>query len=99
MRGNPGDHNRQQRFVFIKIPVGRQSLQCTFIGYQQYIAGDIMVISGKETFLTIDLQETGEKMQAVTVNAERRDRPLNAMATVSNRVLTMEDALKYAGRL
>jgi hypothetical protein len=73
-----------------------QSLQCTFVGYQPYIAGDIMVISGKETFLTIEMQETGEKMQAVTVNAERRDHPLNAMATVSGRVLTIEDALKYA---
>jgi hypothetical protein len=81
----------------LKIPVGRQSLQCTFVGYQKYIAGDIQVISGKETFLTIEMQETGEKMEAVTVQAERRDRPLNAMATVSNRVLTMEDALKYAG--
>lgn len=81
----------------LKIPVGRQSLQCTFVGYQKYTAGDIMVISGKETFLTIEMQEMGEKMQAVTVQAERRDHPLNTMATVSDRVLTMEDALKYAG--
>jgi hypothetical protein len=82
----------------LKIPVGRQSLLCSFVGYENYVATDIMVISGKETLLTIEMQESGKKMQEVTVStSERRNRPLNAMATVSAYRLTQEDASRYAG--
>jgi hypothetical protein len=81
----------------LKIPIGRQSLQFTHIGYQQQVAADIMIVSGKETVLTIEMQESGEKMQEVTVSAaQSRDRVLNAMATVSAHRLTQEDAGRYA---
>lgn len=81
----------------LRLPVGRQSLQFTYVGYQQQIAADIVVISGKETFLTIGLQEAAEKMKTVVVNAAgRRDRTLNSMATVSAQMITPEDASRYA---
>jgi hypothetical protein len=81
----------------LKIPVGRQELKFSHIGYQAQMAADIMVVSGKETFLTIEMQESGEKMQEVTVRAaESHDRALNAMATVSAHMLTPEDAGRYA---
>lgn len=82
----------------LQIPVGRKSLYYTYIGYKEYIADNIMVVSGKETFLSIEMQESAEKMEAVIVSAaERRDHPLNSMATVSTRMLTTEDASRYAG--
>ncbi len=81
----------------LRTSVGRQSLLCTIVGYHDYVVGDMMVISGKETFLTIEMQESVEKMQEVIVQAaEKRDRSLNAMATVSTRMLTPEDAARYA---
>jgi hypothetical protein len=81
----------------LRLPIGRQSLQFTSVGYQQQIAADIVVISGKETFLTIGLQEAAEKMKEVVVSAaERRDRTLNSMATVSTNMITPEDASRYA---
>lgn len=82
----------------LKVPVGLQSLRCTNVGYQEYMAADIRVVSGKQTLLTIEMQEAAKTMETVTVNAtERRDRSLNAMATVSSRMLRPEDAGRFAG--
>jgi hypothetical protein len=81
----------------LKAPIGRQSLLCTVVGYHEYMIGDMTVISGKETFLTIEMKESVQKMQEVIVHAaEKRDRALNPMATVSTRMLTPEDAARYA---
>jgi hypothetical protein len=81
----------------LKLPVGRQSLLFTYVGYQEQVVADVEVISGKETFLTIGLQESAEKMKAVVVSAaDRKDRTLNSMATVSAQMVTPEDASRYA---
>ncbi|WP_208728447.1 TonB-dependent receptor [Chitinophaga alhagiae] len=95
VRGAITDNNG--RFS-LKVPVGRQVLQCSFLGYQKYTTADVLVISGKETFLTIELQEAAENMQTVTIHAnEGAPRALNSMATVSTHTLSAEDAARFAG--
>ncbi len=66
------DHYRQQRCFTLRTSVGRQSLLCTTAGYHDYV-GRMMVISGKETFLTIEMQESVEKMQEVIVQAAEKE--------------------------
>ncbi len=80
-----------------KVPVGMQSFKFTYIGYEENEVSDISVISGKETFLNIEMRESVVKMNEVIVNADKqKDKPINSMATVSARQLTTEDASRYA---
>jgi hypothetical protein len=84
------------KFSF-KVPIGKQSIKLTYVGYEEFIASDISVISGKENFLNIEMRESVIQMKEVVVKAEHdKSIPLNSMATVSARQLTTEDASRYA---
>ena len=80
-----------------KVPLGRQSFKFTYLGYEGFMAEDISVISGKETFLNIEMRESVTELREVVVNADQaKDVALNSMVTVSTRQLTTEDASRYA---
>ena len=81
-----------------KVPLGLQSLKLTYVGYEEFIASGLQVISGKETFLNIEMRESVTKMNEIVINADQeKDLPQNSMATVSARQLATEDASRYAG--
>jgi hypothetical protein len=80
-----------------KVPVGKQSLKFTYVGYEEFTASDISVISGKETQLSIEMRESVIQMNEVVIRGDHdKDIPLNSMATVSARQITTEDASRYA---
>src|SRR5688572_4308813 len=81
----------------LKVPLGLQSLKLTYVGYEEFIASGLQVISGKETFLNIEMRESVTKMNEIVINAEQeKDMPQNSMAVVSARQLATEDASRYA---
>jgi hypothetical protein len=79
------------------VPVGRISLKITYIGYEDISISELLVISGKETYLNIEMRENVSSMQEVVVKV-RKDKiqTLNSMASVSARMLSSEDASRYA---
>jgi hypothetical protein len=80
------------------VPVGRVTLRFTYIGYEDMVVPELLVISGKETFLNIEMRESISTMQEVVVKAQKdKIQPLNSMASVSARMLSTEDASRYAG--
>jgi hypothetical protein len=82
------------------IPVGRISLQFSFVGYESKIISEIQVISGKEVVLQVGLKESAVTLQQVEVKAfSNKEKPVNPMAMISARQLTMEEASRYAGGL
>lgn len=83
------------RFV-IMLPPGRHSLIVTFLGYNSRIIKDILIGTGKETFITVELTESHIHIDEVVVRGDSR-RSLNSMATVSVRRLSNQDAARYAG--
>jgi hypothetical protein len=90
--------NEKGQFRLEKVPVGRLSLQVSFIGYKTVTLSAIELISGKELVLKIPLEENVIETQAVIVKANsRRDKPLNDMAMVSARSFTIEQTERYAG--
>ena len=56
-------------FRIEKVPVGRHSLQASFIGYKTAIIPEILISSGKETVLTIELEEIPITEKEVEVKA------------------------------
>ena len=62
-------------------------------GYENYFIGQLLVGSGKEVVLTIEMQEAVNKLEEVTVVAADQDKgkPLNEMAAVSALSFSVEE--------
>ena len=87
------------RFILEEVPIGRHNLKVTYIGYEERTLANIQVISGKETVLNIELQESAFQSKEVVVVAsqQNKEKPLNEMATVSTRQFRVEETQRYAG--
>ncbi len=89
-------------FKILEVPVGRQTLKVTYIGYEPLVIPDIMVTAGKEVVLELGLTEALKKMNDVVISYDRKkDRTVtnNEMATVSSRSFNPDDTKKFAGAL
>ena len=90
--------DKDGRFVLKDVPVGRQSIRVSFMGYQTVVLSDIIVSSAKQVVLRIELEENVVTVGEVEIVAEyKKDQPLNSMALVSARSFTVEETNKYAG--
>lgn len=89
-------------FKIEKVPLGRQIIKVTYLGYEPLSMPDVMVTAGKEVVLEIGLTEALKKMNDVVISYDRKkDRTVtnNEMATVSSRSFNPDDTKKYAGAL
>jgi len=84
-------------FRFKSIPVGRKDIRISYVGYESKTLRNLILKSGKEMVLTIELEERVEELEGVVVKAYRKDEPRNEMAKVSARSFTIEETEKYAG--
>lgn len=86
------------QFSLQRIPVGRHSVQCQFVGYEPAILKEILVSSARESFLDIRLQESTTTLADVTVRPRvNKEKPLNMMVTTGGRMFSVEEAARYAG--
>jgi hypothetical protein len=85
-------------FVLKNVPVGRYDVGVSMVGYQPSVVNEVQVSSGKETFITISLKEATTELKEVVVKRTiSKEHPLNSMASVSARMLSVEEASRYAG--
>jgi hypothetical protein len=85
-------------FILKEVPVGRQSLIISFLGYKSLTIPGIDVTSGKEVILTIELEETMLQIPEAIIRAEsRKDLPINKMVTISAYSFNVEETERYAG--
>lgn len=84
-------------FLLQQVPVGRQTLKITFIGYEDAVMNNIMVSSAKEVVLLVSLNESAVQLADVVVTATRDGDASNEMALVSARSFTIEETERYAG--
>lgn len=85
-------------FAIKNVPVGRQALRVTYLGYEPQNIPNLLVTAGKEVVVNIRLEESFNKMSEVVVVAKAdKDNPNNDLATVSARPFNMEEVRRYAG--
>ncbi len=85
-------------FNFENISPGRYNLRVSFLGYQDYVFREVLVGSGKEVVLNAGLTELSENIDEIQVVARTsKEQPINTMATISARQLSVEEANRYAG--
>ena len=85
-------------FTISDVPVGRYDLQVKYIGYEPAMVREVTVASAKQTFLTIQIKESTSLLREVVIKPRvNKEQPLNTMATVSAKMLSVEEAKRYAG--
>ncbi len=86
--------NEFGEFKFDKIPVGRYTVRCSYIGYIDKTMQNIEVNSGKETQLIIELATSSKNIKDVVIK-NKKGQVNNSMATVSARNFNPEEASRY----
>ncbi len=87
-------------FRLEKVPLGRYNFKVSYIGYESLVLSEILIGSGKEVILEIELREAALSLGEVVISANSsKDRPINSMATLSARTFSVEEASRYAGGL
>ena len=85
-------------FLINNVPIGRQGLKVSFVGFQTLELTNLIISSAKEFFIKVELEENIISTKEVTIIAKnQKDQPLNPMALVSARSFTVEETNKYAG--
>lgn len=85
-------------FTIKNVPIGRYDIVVSFIGYEPIVMREIQVSSAKEIFLNVTMKESTITLNEVVIKPKvNKEQPLNAMATVSARMLSVEEAKRYAG--
>lgn len=86
------------RFIFNNVPLGRQALRISYIGYESTTLPNIEVTAGKDVSITIMLLEAFEQLDEIVVNSNaNKDRALNKLATVSARQFGVEEVTRFSG--
>ena len=79
-------------FILTGVPVGRQSIRCTYLGYATFLSEEFILTSAKETVINIELQEEIQSLSAVEVVASQNtNAPVNESAMVSTRSFSAEE--------
>ena len=85
------------RYTLVGLSIGRHEIQFSFIGYLPQLTNNIIVNSGRQTILNIELEESAQELEAVEISASRDGEPLNEMAIVSARQFNVSETERYAG--
>lgn len=86
------------KFTIKNVPVGRHDLQATFVGYEPAVFREIMLTSAKEVYLEIQLKENVQQLDEIVVRPRiNKEEPLNNMALSGARMLSVEEAGRFAG--
>lgn len=87
------------KFRLEKVPLGRQRIKISFIGYKEIVM-PLILTSGKEIVLNIELEESVTMGKEIIILAEKdKTKTNNEMTTVSARSFTIEETSRYAGSL
>jgi len=85
-------------FRLKNVPVGRQTIKVSLVGYKISIEQNIEITSAKEVILDIHLIENVQALNEVRISSDKRkDLPINSNALVSARQLSIDEANRYSG--
>ena len=90
--------DEEGRFELKKIPVGRHNIRISMVGFEAQILNNVLISSGANPSLNIKLKERPFELDEITVQPKPlKEMPVNRIATVSAKRLSMEEANRFAG--
>lgn len=100
--GNPSINNitdEKGNFELLNVPLGRQTIRVSFMGYESSTVPDIDVTSGKEVIISVSLIEKFNTLEEVVIvsDGNNKAKSINKLAAVSVRQFSPEEVNRYAG--
>jgi hypothetical protein len=89
-------------FTIANVPLGRQTIKVSYVGYEEQTIPNIIVTAGKEVVLNLSLTENVAQLEEVIITANTKDDKTatnNDLAVVSSRSFNIDDTKRYAGAL
>ena len=85
-------------FRLEQVPVGRQELKVSYIGYTEKTIPNVLVTAGKEVILSLELEESVIMTKEVIISAQRsKAETINSLATISARSFSTEEVTRFSG--
>ncbi|NVO12148.1 MAG: TonB-dependent receptor [Bacteroidales bacterium] len=84
-------------FRFENIPIGRITIQFSYVGYESRTVSNIVVNSGKEVVLDINMQESTVNIAEVVVKSSRKGEVTNVMSRIGAHTISVEETKRYTG--
>lgn len=85
-------------FKIEDVEVGRVALRITAVGYQEISMPSVLIESGKEKILNLQMTPDVTILTKVEVNSQKdKSEALNKMATTSAKTFSVEETNRYAG--
>lgn len=92
-----GQADLDGNFKLQNIAVGRYTLNAQFLGYLPFSLPNIIVISGKENIINIELEQSVNETKEVVITGTNKEGTVNDFGTGSGRQFSVEEANRYAG--
>lgn len=80
-----------------EVPIGRQVVVVALMGYKTQVLSDIIIASGKEVVLDVELEESTTELNEVEVNANQNQDVVNTMESVNMKRFSLEETERYPG--
>lgn len=85
-------------FRLENVPVGRQTIRVSHVGFETITIPNIVVTTGKDEVVTVNLIEVFNQLDEVIITPEtNKDRPRNKMAAISARQFGLEEVTRFSG--
>lgn len=92
--------NDKGEFEINNLPVGRYTIEASSLGYTPVVVPEVLVNSSKDVTLDIAIKENVSTLNDVVVRPQvSKEMPLNNMVLTGGRMLSVEEASRYAGGL
>jgi hypothetical protein len=89
--------DEEGRFKITGVPVGKHTLKISYIGFKDIVLNNIVVNSGKELDLTIEMEENVIQGQEVVIKAKiEKQKALNELSVVSTKTFSVEETQRFA---
>lgn len=90
----------QGNFKIEGVPVGRQAIRISHIGYKPIVLSNLQVESGKALVLVVEMEDDlNTEKEIVVKSRSNKGRPINDMAMVSGRMFSVEETRRFAAGL
>ncbi len=87
-------------FKIERVSIGRKTLTISYLGYEPLVVPNVLITTGKEVVLQLEMTEALVSMEEIVVSANsEKSTPLNEMAIASARSFSVEETGRYASSL
>ena len=92
--------NDNGEFEVKDLPIGRYTIEASSVGYTPTVMQEVLVSSNKDVTLDISIKESVNTLANVVVRPQvSKEMPLNKMVLTGGKMLSVEEASRYAGGL